>query len=52
MAKLLAKRGKVLILAPESIEGVDTLKRNKEAMDKLYKRGYFDAEKIVSFIQE
>ena len=52
MAKLFAKRGKVLILAPESIEGVDTLKRNKEAMDKLYNRGYLDAEKIVSFIQE
>lgn len=52
MAKLFMERGKVLILAPDSIEGVDTLKRNKEALDILYDKGYFDAEKIVKFMQE
>ena len=51
MAKEFAKRGKVLILAPESIEGVDTLKRNHDALEKLYESGYTDAQKILDFIR-
>ena len=51
MARELEKRGKVLILAPDSIEGVDTLKRNREALKVLYVKGYRDGEKIIEFIK-
>lgn len=50
MAKELAKRGKVLILAPDNIDGVDTLKRNKKALERLYEEGYHDAEQILNFL--
>lgn len=44
-AKELEKEGKVLILAPDDLEGMSTLKRDVPAMDKLYKKGYEDARR-------
>lgn len=49
-AKEYAKEGKVLILAPDSIEGMSTLKRDIDAMKKLYDKGYRDAEAIKEFL--
>lgn len=49
-AKELEKEGKVLILAPDSIEGMSTLKRDPVAIEKLYEKGYKDAEQLHGFI--
>ena len=47
-AKELEKEGKVLILAPDNLEGMSTLKKDVEAMDKLYNKGYRNAENLLS----
>ena len=49
-AKKLRDDGKVLIVSPESIGKMSTLTKDKEALDKLYKIGYNDAEKIKEFL--
>ena len=51
LAKRCRQRGNVLIIAPDDTCGVDTLTRNKEALDRLYKKGYQDAEKIKAFLE-
>lgn len=42
-AKKLEEEGKVLILAPDNLEGMKTLKRDVAAMEKLYAKGMQDA---------
>ena len=46
----LERQGKVLIIAPEDIFGMDTLKRDREAMEKLYAKGYEDAAAIAPYL--
>ncbi len=48
----LEKQGKVLILAPDSIEGMKTLTKDKDAIIHLYKKGYKDAEVIEKFLDQ
>ena len=48
----LEKEGKVLIVAPDDIGEMKTLTRDKDVMDRLYRKGLKDAEKIVSFMEE
>lgn len=48
--KALEKDGKVLIIAPDNCGGVNTLKRSKKSVTRLYNKGYNDAERIKSFI--
>ena len=43
---------KVLILAPDNVCNVDTLKFKKENLEKLYEKGYKDAKKIEEFLSE
>lgn len=50
--KRLEKEGKVLIIAPDDCCGVDTLKRTKKSLTKLYDKGYNDAEKIIDFLKD
>ena len=50
-AREYAKQGRALIIAPDDTCGVDTLRRDKEALQRLYTKGYQDAEKIKAFIQ-
>lgn len=50
--KKLQEEGKVLILSPDNIYGLDTLTKNKEAMLKLYNDGKKLAEKIPEWIKE
>ena len=50
-AKKLEAEGKVLILSPDNLEGMTTLKRDIEAMEKLYQKGYRDAAKIPEFLK-
>ena len=43
--------GKVLIVAPDDTCGVDTLTRDKEALCRLYEKGYADAAAIGAFVK-
>ena len=51
LAKKYEEQGKVLIVAPDDIGEMKTLTRDKEAIEKLYHKGYKDAEAIASFIE-
>lgn len=46
----LEKEGKVLIVSPDNTCGVDTLTKDKEKLDALYRKGYHDAERIKDFL--
>lgn len=50
LAKRYQEEGKVLILAPDDCEGMNTLTKDKNAIERLYQKGYRDAPKIQSFI--
>ena len=49
IAKLYAKQGKVLIIAPDDTCGVGTIKGKKENLVRLYEKGLRDGEKITTF---
>lgn len=49
-AKELEKEGRVLIVAPEDTEGVDTLKRDKGAFCRLYSRGYRNGHAVREYL--
>lgn len=50
LAKQYEKEGKVCIVSPENTEGVTTLSRNIESLERLYQRGMRDAEKIQRWL--
>ena len=50
LCKTYEKEGRVLLLAPESIEGMQTLTKDKGKLRRLYARGMRDAEKLSSFL--
>lgn len=52
LAKKYEKEGKLLIIAPYDTCGVDTLTRNRIAMQNLYAQGQSCGEKIISFLNE
>ena len=41
---------KVLIVSPDDTCGVDTLKKDKESLKRLYEKGYKDGRKIEEFL--
>lgn len=43
-------QGKVLIVAPDDTCGLETLTKDKEALEKLYDKGFRDAHNISQFI--
>lgn len=45
-------KGKGFIVGPENTFGIDTLTKNKEAMQKLYDEGYKDGKKIEDYWKE
>lgn len=49
-AKKLQKQGKVLILSPKNVYGLDTLTRNKKSMMKLYEDGKKDGKLIIEWL--
>ena len=49
-AKEWEKEGKVLIVSPDNTEGVSTLSKEREALDRLYHKGYRDGERIKSWL--
>ena len=46
------EEGKVLIVAPDDSCGVDTLKREKDSLEKLYLKGYMDGHLIREFMKQ
>lgn len=52
LAKQYEKKGKLLILAPDDICGMDTLTRNLEAMKQVYGKGIRNAEQIKDFLNQ
>lgn len=50
LAKKYEAQGRVLIVAPDDTCGVDTLTRDKEALQKLYEKGYQDGGMIAAFL--
>lgn len=48
--KQLEQEGRVLLLAPADIDGMSTLKRSPEAMERLYRYGYQDGGAIAAFL--
>lgn len=46
-----AKQGKALIVSPDNTCGVDTLKKDKSSLHRLYEKGYSDGSRITSFIK-
>ena len=47
----LQEEGKVLIIAPRTCFGVETLSRKRKSIEQLYELGYNDAEKIIGFLE-
>ena len=47
-----AKQGKVLVVAPDDTCGVDTLKKDKASLHRLYEKGYADGQKIKDYLCE
>ena len=50
LAQEYAKQGKVLIVAPNDTCGVDTLKKDKASLQRLYEKGYKDGQKILNYL--
>ncbi len=51
LAEEYEKLGKVLIVAPDDTCGVDTLTKDKEALNNFYEKGYKDASAISNFVK-
>lgn len=49
-AQELARQGRVVIISPDDTCGVSTLKKDKVSLQRLYEKGYADAEKISAFL--
>lgn len=52
LAKDYEVKGQVLIVSPDDTCGVDTLTRDRDALHKLYQKGYADGEAIPSFLSK
>ena len=52
LAQEYVKQGKVLILSPDNTKGVDTLKRDKNALHALYEKGIRDGDLISKWLAQ
>lgn len=50
LAQYYVRQGTALIIAPDDTCGVDTLKKDKSALHRLYEKGYADGARIASFL--
>jgi len=50
LAQEYARQGKVQIVSPDNTCGVDTLKKDKESLQRLYEKGYADGKKISDYL--
>lgn len=51
LAQAYARQGRVLIVAPDDTCGVDTLRRERESLHRLYEKGYADGARIADFLR-
>lgn len=51
LAEEYAKSGRALILSPDDTCGVDTMKRDKPSLLRLYEKGYRDARRAEDFLR-
>ena len=49
-AKALEAEGRLLILAPDAIDGLKTLSQDHKKLEALYRKGRRDAERIPDFL--
>lgn len=52
MAKEYEAAGRMMILSPDDITGVDTLKRNRPALQRLYYKGLQDGKRVLGWISQ
>lgn len=52
LAKKYEAEGKVMIISPDDTCGVDTLTKDLNSLEKLYKKGYYDAQFVKDFINQ
>ena len=50
LAQEYARQGRAVIVAPDDTCGIDTLKKDKAALKKLYEKGYRDGVKISNYL--
>jgi len=50
LAQGYARKGTALIVSPDDTCGVDTLKKDKEALQRLYDKGYSDGKRITDYL--
>lgn len=50
LAQSYARQGKALIVSPDDTCGVDTLKKNRESLQRLYEKGYQDGKRISGYL--
>ena len=51
LAKQYEKEGRVLIIAPDDIGGMNTLTKDKDMIEELYHKGFADAEALKGFVR-
>lgn len=51
LAKKYEQEGRLLLLSPDDISGVDTLKRNRPALKRLYQKGLQDGSKLLEWMK-
>lgn len=51
LAQSYAQQGKAVIISPDDTCGVTTLKKDKDALNRLYDKGYADGKRISDFFQ-
>ncbi|WP_201736564.1 patatin-like phospholipase family protein [Bifidobacterium xylocopae] len=51
LAHTLESEGKVLIVAPDELCGLNTLNRNQEGLERMYRKGYADGAAIQAFLR-
>ncbi|BDR54340.1 patatin family protein [Bombiscardovia apis] len=52
LAHRLEEAGKVLIVAPDDLCGLNTLNRSQEGIERMYRKGYANAAVIADFVEE
>lgn len=51
MAREYEADGRMIILSPDDISGVDTLKRNRPALQRLYQKGIQDGKRLLAWMK-
>ena len=51
LAQRMAQEGRVLIVAPDDVCGLTTLKRDRDKLERMYAKGYRDAGAIEAFMR-